>query len=136
MRRANKLATLALACIMGTSIALAAGQSDKVMRRLSDGTYVVNTTTLAKNVRGYRGATPLNVYIKDNRVVKVEALRNQESPKYFNKVRTKILPQYEGMKASTAAKVSAVDGVTGATFSSKAVKRNVAAAIKYYKAHK
>lgn len=25
---------------------------------------VVNTTTLAKNVRGYRGTTPLKIYIK------------------------------------------------------------------------
>ena len=63
----------------------------EVMTKLSDGTYVVNTTSLAKDVRGFRGNTPLNVYIKGNKVVKVEALSNQETPNFFNKVKQGLL---------------------------------------------
>ena len=114
-------------------VAVAAGKGDKVMTRQADGTYVVNTTTLASKVRGFHGATPLNVYIKKNKVVKVVALPNQETPKVFDKVKTVMLPKYSGVKT---ARVSTVDGVTGATYSSKAVKANVEAAVRYYKSHK
>ena len=48
-------------------------------------------------------------------------------------VKSGMLPKYAGKKTSA---VSSVDGVTGATYSSKAVKANVEAAVKYYKAHK
>ena len=94
---------------------------------------MVSTTTIASNVRGYLGATPLEVYIKKNKVVKLVALPNKETPKIFAKVKSGMLPKYAGKKTSA---VSAVDGVTGATYSSKAVKANVEAAVKYYKAHK
>ena len=43
-----------------------ASYADDVMRKEKDGTYVVNTTTLAKDVKGYMGATPVEVYIKKN----------------------------------------------------------------------
>ena len=84
-------------------------------------------------MRGYHGATPLEVYIKKNKVVKVVALPNKETPKVFARVKSGMLPKYAGKKTSA---VSSVDGVTGATYSSKAVKANVEAAVKYYKAHK
>ena len=71
--------------------------------------------------------------LKDGTYVKVVALPNKETPKIFAKVKSAMLPKYAGKKTSA---VSSVDGVTGATYSSKAVKANVEAAVKYYKAHK
>lgn len=133
MKTRNIFAALAVAAFLLSGAAIAAGKGDKVMTKQADGTYVVNTTTLASNVRGYHGATPLNVYIKKNKVVKVVPLSNKETPNVFNKVKTGMLPKYNGLKTN---KVSTVDGVTGATYSSKAVKANVEAAVKYYKAHK
>lgn len=132
MKKSKWWASLSLALVMSTGLAVAVGQSDKVMQRQSDGTYVVNTVTLCPTVRGFKGATPLFVYIKGGKVVKVEAQRNQESPKFFQKVRQGLLPKFAGMKLSTAANASEVDGVTGATMSSRAVKKNVAAAEKPY----
>lgn len=102
-----------------------------VMTHQSDGTYVVNTTTLAHDVKGFKGATPLRVYIKGDKVVKVEALPNQESPNFFAKVKQSLLGKWNGMKVSKAAKAN-VDGATGATYSSKAVKENVKRGVKYY----
>ncbi len=132
MKTKMMIAAVAAATLV-SGAALAAGKGDDVMTKLKDGTYVVNTTTLASNVRGYLGATPLEVYIKKKKVVKVVALPNKETPKIFAKVKLGMLPKYAGKKTSA---VSAVDGVTGATYSSKAVKANVEAAVKYYKAHK
>ena len=126
-------AVAAVTLVSGAALAAGKGKGDNVMTKQKDGTYVVNTTTLASNVRGYVGSTPLEVYIKKNKVVKVVALPNKETPKIYAKVKSGMLPKYAGKKTSA---VSSVDGVTGATYSSKAVKANVEAAVKYYKTHK
>jgi len=129
------LAAVLTVGIAGNVIAKSNQNNNEVMTKQSDGTYVVNTTTLAKDVKGFRGATPLSIYIKGNKVVKVEALANQETPNFFNKVKQGLLQKWNGMKASKASTAN-VDGVTGATFSSKAVKENVKRGVKYYMTHK
>ena len=110
-------------------------QADDVMHKEKDGTYVVNTTTLAQNVDGYIGPTPVEVYIKKNKVVKVVMLKSQETPKYNARVKKEMLPSYENQKI-TKGKTLEVDGVTGATFTSNAVKENVKRALEYYWKHK
>ena len=101
----------------------------------ADGTVVVNTTTLAEDVKGYRSTTPLEIYIKSGKIVKVEALRNQETPKYFINIKKELLPKYEGMKVNKVA-TTQVDAVTGATLSSVAVFENVKRGIDYYQKNK
>lgn len=129
----KQVLAFAVVALTTAGFAFAAADDDNVMRKQADGTYVVNTTTLAANVRGYKGATPLEVHIKKNKVVKVVALKNNETPQYFAQVTSKMLPNFSGKSIS---KVGSVDAVSGATISSKAVKANVEAAVKYYKAHK
>lgn len=129
------LAALLTAGIATGMMAKGNNTHSEVMTRQADGTYVVNTTTLAKDVKGFKGNTPLNIYIKNNKVVKVEALTNQETPNFFNKVKQGLLQKWNGMKAAKAF-TTQVDGVTGATFSSKAVKENVKRGVKYYMANK
>ena len=120
--------------LVATMLIMAAGQQPEAMTKQADGTYVINTTTLCKST-GYMGKTPLEVRIKNNKIVKVVPLRNQETPKYFGLVKKNLLPKFEGMKVGKVAK-SQVDGVTGATFSSKAVNANVKVAAEYYLKHK
>jgi len=112
-----------------------ASYADDVMKKEKDGTYVVNTTTLAQDVKGYMGATPVEVYIKKNKIVKVVMLKSQETPKYNARVKKNMLPLYEGAKITKKSTVD-VDGVTGATFTSNAVKENVKRALQYYWQHK
>lgn len=113
----------------------AAASQDKVMTKMADGTFVVNTTSLAKDVKGYKGTTPLNIHIKNGKVVKVEALGNMETPKYFAIVKTKIMTKWDGQTISKARKME-VDTKTGATYSSKSVVENVRRGLDYYNAHK
>lgn len=110
-------------------------QADDVMRKEKDGTYVVNTTTLAQDVEGYNGPTPVEVYIKKNKIVKVVPLKTMDGVKYVAKVKKGMLTKYEGAKIKKGV-VPEVDGVTGATFTSDAMKENIRRAIDYYFKHK
>ena len=120
--------------VLAVSLTSAAPQGSEVMTK-ENGTYVVNTTTLGKNVIGYTDATPVKVYIKGNKVQKVEFLKNQETPKYFAKVKKALLNKWDGMKVKDAA-TQKIDGVTGATMSSDAVIKNVQLGVNYYQTHK
>ena len=110
-------------------------QAGDVMHKEKDGTYVVNTTTLAQDVEGYIGATPVEVYIKKNKIVKVVMLKNQETPKYNARIKKEMLPGFDNKKIAKGKAVE-VDGITGATFTSDAVKENVKRALEYYWKHK
>lgn len=121
------LAIIAIVFICATT-------GDKVMTK-EKGVYIVNTTTLTEDVIGYNGTTPLKVYIKDDKIQKVEALPNEETPRFFEMVKSGLLNKWNGMTVAKAA-TAEVDGVTGATYSSNAVKANVKAGVKYYQKHK
>ena len=100
-----------------------------------DGMFVINTTTLGKDVEGYAGPTPVKVYIKNNKVEKIEFLKPQETPKYYLKVKKALAEKWNGLKVKDASKQQ-VDVVTGATFSSEAVIKNVQLGLDYYQSHK
>ena len=107
---------------------------DDVMTK-QDGMYVIDTTTLGKNVEGYQAPTPLKVYIKNDKVEKIEFLNSQETPKYYIQVKKALVDKWNGLTVKNA-KTQQVDVVTGATFSSEAVIENVHLALDYYQSHK
>lgn len=108
-----------------------AGVNDAPLTK-EGGMYIVNTTTLGKNIEGYNGPTPLKIYIKKNKVVKIEGLKNQETPKYYARVKKALFEKWNNLKVSEAQKLR-VDGVTGATYTSEAVIKNVQLGLDYYK---
>ena len=124
------LALIALAATLQSALP----KGDDIITK-EDGMIVVNTTELGKDVVGYVATTPLKIYIQKNKVVKIEALKNQETPKYFIKVKKQLLDKWNDKKVSEAAKMK-VDGVTGATFSSDAVIKNVQLGLEYYQKKK
>jgi electron transport complex protein RnfG len=124
-----------LLSIFGLALCIqSAGLKDDTITK-EDGMYVVNTTSLGKDIEGYNGPTPLKIYIKKNKVVKIEALKNQETPKYYAKVKKAIFDKWNDLKVSEAQKLK-VDGVTGATYTSEAVIKNIQLGLDYYKSHK
>lgn len=96
---------------------------------------IVNTTTIASDIKGYIGTTPLKIYISNNKIEKIEALPNEETPKYFFKVKKEMLGKWDGMSVNKAVKAK-VDGVTGATYSSDCVRETVKRGLEYYKKNK
>ena len=81
------LPALAVAAIV---VFASAKQDDEVITK-REGTTIVNTTSLSKNVKGFKGSTPVKIYIEKDKVVKIEALSNKETPKFFEKAKT-VLP--------------------------------------------
>ena len=130
----KKIAMICAAVAAVVLLSSANKKDDKVMVK-ENGAYVINTTELGKGVDGYVGPTPLKVYIRKNKIEKIEFLPNQETPKYWNACKKHLLNKWDGMKVSEA-KTAKVDGRTGATFSSDAVKKNVKLALEYYEKNK
>ena len=111
----RKLFTV-IALIAAISVAANAAQADTV---------VVNTTDICKSITGYNGPTPLIIKVVNGVVVKVEALPNQETPGYFRKViNGGLLNAPVGLRVEEAVK-KPYDAVTGATYSSISVIRNI-----------
>lgn len=99
-----------------------------------DGTFVVNTRVLAKDVQGYGGPVPLKIHIdKDGRLTAIEAEPNAESPSFFDHAK-ELFSRWQG-KTIDEAMAEDVDAVSGATFSSKAIIRNVQCGLAYAKQH-
>lgn len=113
---------------------ISAGQQNSPITK-ENGTDVVNTTTLAKEVEGYNGAVPVKIYIKKNKIEKIEVLKNQETPKYLAMVKKSLLNAWDGLTVKNA-KAKKVDAVTGATFTSEALIENVNKGLDYYQKNK
>ena len=109
---------------------MSAGKQDGAITK-ENGSTIVNTTTIAHDVEGYNGPVPLKIYIKKNKIEKVELLKNQETPKYLVKVKNALLNAWDGLTIKEA-KAKKVDGVTGATFTSDAIKENIQKGLDYY----
>lgn len=58
-----------------------------ILRHTDDGVQIISTRQLTKDINGYGGNVPLEIYIKENRILKVVAL---ETPKH-----PATLPKYE-----------------------------------------
>jgi electron transport complex protein RnfG len=123
------LSMIAMALTMQSFVA-----DDNVMTK-EDGMYVINTTTLGSDIEGYNGSTPLKIYIKKNKVERIEFLKSMETPKYYAKVKKALMDKWNGLKVKDA-KMQQVDIVTGATYSSEAVIKNVQAGLDYYQKNK
>ena len=123
----QKISSLAVAlaafALMGAGVA-------KNAIKYSKGTTVVNTSSIV-NARGFRGKTPVKIYIKGNKITKIEAMPNQETPAVFARAE-ELLAKFTG-KTVDEAQAMKVDGVSGATYSSKALIENVRGGLKYYK---
>lgn len=99
-------------------------QAPSPLSILPDGSAVINTTGLGKDVMGYAGPTPLEITVTDGTVTAIKGLPNMETPNFFDRAAKHLFPQWEGKTVAEAQAVIA-DGCTGATYSSEAIISNV-----------
>ena len=124
-----------LVLVAFAAVLMSAGKAGDEVITKDNGVTVVNTTTIAKDVEGYNGTVPIKIYIKKNKIEKIEVLKNQEGPKYLAKVKKELLNAWDGLTLKEA-KAKQVDAVTGATFTSKALIDNVNRGLDYYQKNK
>lgn len=111
---------------------MGAGVSKNAIK-YSKGTAIVNTSSIVK-ARGFHGNTPVKIYIKGNKITKIESLPNQETPAVFARAE-ELYNKFIGKTVDEASSMT-VDGVSGATYSSKALIQNVKGGLKYYRENK
>lgn len=101
-----------------------------------DGSFIVNTKPLAKDVQGYGGPVPLRIHVsKDGVVAAIEAEPNAETPDFFNQAKS-LLTRWQGKTVDVAmAETDKVDAVSGATFSSNAIIANMRRGLAYANRH-
>ena len=113
----SRFAVVALAAALSLPVAAKTKTAAK-------STKIIFTGEIGKKIYGYNGTTPLNITVKGGRITSIEALPNQESPQYFKKATAHVFPQFIGKTPAQAATLKA-DAATGATYSSKALIRNI-----------
>lgn len=88
--------------------------------------YALNGTPYCKDVKGFAGPTPLMIVAdKSGTIKKVSLMKNAETPGFVNKLKQNgFFDQWNGMKLK-AAKNKTVDAYTGATYTGKAVSKNM-----------
>jgi len=134
----NRKGIITLGCavvLAGAVLLLSCTSSDGVLTK-KKGVYTVDTTTLSQDVKGFNGPTPVMITIEKDKIVKVEALENSETPGFFKRMTDGgMLERWDGMTVDEALSAK-VDVVAGATYSSNAVAENVRLGLTYYKGHK
>ncbi len=92
---------------------------------------IINTTELGKDIAGYAGPVPLEIYVTQGTIDSIVPLANSESPKFFRRLESSGLTKaWNGKTLKEAAEMD-VDAVTGATYSSNAFIANVRAGAAY-----
>ena len=111
-------AILAFICIVSPSCKPTGGNS-------SADTLKINTTTLGADIIGYMGPTPLEISVYKGVITDIKTLPNQETPRFQQRVLDSgLLSQLVG-KTVKEAKAMKLDAVSGATFTSTAMIKNI-----------
>lgn len=90
-----------------------------------NGARVISTTEFGKEFIGYNANIPLQIYLKENKIEKVEVLDNEETPSFMVRVEKQgLLDAWNGLTPEEALE-KPVDVVSGATYSSDAIIKSV-----------
>lgn len=92
---------------------------------------VINTSAIGRDISGYGGPVPVEIYATGGVIDSIRALPNSESPEFFSKLKARGLTAAWNGKTLEEAADMEVDGVTGATYSSRAFIANVRAGAAY-----
>lgn len=88
-------------------------------------TLKINTTDLGAEVMGYNGPTPVEISVFKGVITKITPLPNREGPRFLKMVEESGLYRKLVGKTLEEAKAEKLDAVTGATFTSSAMIKNI-----------
>ena len=85
----------------------------------------INTTNLGKDIIGFNGPTPVEITVVKGIISQIKALPNRESPRYQQYVEDSGLLKALDGKTIEEAKAVELDAVSGATYTSTALIKNI-----------
>ncbi|MGL4955875.1 MAG: FMN-binding protein [Bacteroidales bacterium] len=97
----------------------------------ADGYRVISTQHIAKDIFGYGGNLPLHIYLKNEKIERIEVQKNSETPEFLSSVlRSDMLSSWSGLRLADVPH-KPVDAVAGATMSSSAIIESVQRAAQF-----
>ena len=99
-----------------------------------DGSMVINTAPLGKDIIGYAGTVPVKITVTDDTVRQISVMDNEETGSFLTRAE-KVTAQWTGKSLEEAAKAE-VDAVSGATYTSEAIITNVKRGLQYAMLHR
>lgn len=85
----------------------------------------INTTELGAGLIGYNGPTPVEIVVYKGVITEINALPNQETPRFMKRVLDSgLLGRLDGKTLEEASQTQ-LDAVTGATFTSETLIENI-----------
>ena len=88
-------------------------------------TLKINTTGLGADVIGYNGPTPVEISVYKGVITQIEVLPNREGPRYMQMVlESGLVDKLKGKTLEEAGTIQ-LDAVSGATFTSNALIKNI-----------
>lgn len=117
--------------VFGHDVSVAKNVNDSATAVITHGDITtINTTAIANDIKGYGGPVPLEITIKNDKISEIKALKNAESEEFFEKVRNELIPKWIDTPVNNVADKE-VDGISGATLSSRAVNATIKSAVAY-----
>lgn len=141
MRLTDRIYSLILVVLMMTAAAIAVNKSlfgndlrpsvnEEPTIEADEGETIVSTAGLDNTINGYGGPVNFYIHIEGGKITAIEPQPNSETPRYFERT-LPLLDSWIG-KTPKEALMTRVDAVSGATYSSRAMIRNVRIGIAYY----
>ena len=93
---------------------------------------ILYTEEFTKDITGFNGVIPLEIYMVEGKITYISILPNQETPGFMRKVSNSgLLEKFYGLTPREAIDLD-IDGVSGATYSSNAIIKSVKTRMEVY----
>lgn len=120
--------SIIMAALLGSVCVVSPSCGNSSQGSASD-TLRINTTDFTEDIIGYNSQTPVEITLVKGVITGIEALPNREGPRYMEMVRQSGLLEKLNGKTLEEAKAIKLDAVSGATFSSTAIIKNIEAGL-------
>ena len=123
--RLHKILLLSAIALILSGVCLVSNSCGTRSRAKGPDTLKVNTIETGADIIGFNGPTPIELCVCNGVITEIKALPNQETPRFFQRVIDSGLLDALVGKTPAEARETPLDAVSGATYSSTALIKNI-----------
>jgi len=127
--KTHKILLLSAIALVLSGACLVSGSCGPRTRTKGPDTLKVNTLETGAAIIGFNGPTPIELCVYNGVITEIKALPNQETPRFFQRVLDSGLLNALVGKTPAEARETPLDAVSGATYSSTALIKNIRLAL-------